>query len=60
VLLISKWSFHQSRHYVPTAPRKQVKSHEEETESSADNDIEDLEASERELFDCIEVADNQS
>jgi hypothetical protein len=37
-----------------------VKSHEEETESSTDNSIEDLEALERELFDCIEVAENQS
>ena len=37
-----------------------MKSHEEETESSTDNAIEDLEALKRELFDCIEVVENQS
>ena len=60
VFLISKWSFCHSRHYVPTDPKKQVKSSEEVTETSTDDAIEDLDALERGLFDCIEVAENWS
>jgi hypothetical protein len=35
-----------------------VESSEEERETSTDDDIEDLEALERELFNFIEVAEN--
>ena len=38
--------------------KKQMESIEEESETSTDDDIEDLDALTRELFDCIEVAEN--
>ena len=38
--------------------KKRVESSEEESETSTDDDIEDLDALKRDLFDCIEVAEN--
>ena len=48
-----------SRRYLPTDTKKKVESNEEESETSIEDSIEDLEALDRELFDFNEVAENR-
>ena len=50
---------YHSCHYLPTDTKKKVESNEEESYTSTDNNLEDLEALEPKLFDFSKVLENR-